>query len=509
MAVFKKKVTSLIIMLVLVVTFIAPGFSQGVSESNKKYTMAGFDGGSLTVNWESNLFFSRMEEKTGISFSFDQSNEAADWAKKKQAYFSGAEALPDVLFKASLTLEEEEIGYEKGMLIDLKPFLAEHAPNLYRLLQENPEWEKAISLPNGAIVSLPYIDLLRTQNAMWINATWLSNLNLKAPTTKSELEEVLRAFKDNDPNQNGKKDEIPYTFVGSWDLKFLSHAFGEIANDYNIYITNEGQVAFLPNTTAYYNLLLWLKDLYRQGLLDNQGFSQSDQLRSLAKDSEPATYGFIMGPTAYTTLPEGHAKQYEMLLPLKDDDGKQVYRDFVGPVMRGTFAITSSCENPQELLAWADYLYSEEGAILAMAGVEGKEYTLSEEGKWQTIQTEGSMNVQSGTIVSGNLFPWYSPVEFELSIDSPEAFKTFQSAKKLGEIAKLPFPYYTLTVQEKEYIMPLQKEIATYVDESLARFVTGEWELDQESWQKYIQEFETLNLNDFISFWQNIYEVWQ
>src|SRR5690606_38145159 len=43
-----------------------------------------------------------------------------------------------------------------------------------------------------------------------INMTWLNNLGLKAPTTADELIEVLTAFKTQDPNRNGKNDEIPY-----------------------------------------------------------------------------------------------------------------------------------------------------------------------------------------------------------------------------------------------------------------------------------------------------------
>ena len=36
------------------------------------------------------------------------------------------------------------------------------------------------------------------------------NLGLEAPTTVDELYDVLVAFRDNDPNGNGQKDEIPY-----------------------------------------------------------------------------------------------------------------------------------------------------------------------------------------------------------------------------------------------------------------------------------------------------------
>ena len=38
---------------------------------------------------------------------------------------------------------------------------------------------------------------------MYINQTWLDNLGLEVPTNMDELEEVLIAFKEGDPNGNG------------------------------------------------------------------------------------------------------------------------------------------------------------------------------------------------------------------------------------------------------------------------------------------------------------------
>jgi putative aldouronate transport system substrate-binding protein len=50
-------------------------------------------------------------------------------------------------------------------------------------------------------------DLVHTET--YINSDWLQKLNLQKPTTVEELYDVLVAFRDKDPNGNGKKDEIP------------------------------------------------------------------------------------------------------------------------------------------------------------------------------------------------------------------------------------------------------------------------------------------------------------
>ena len=43
----------------------------------------------------------------------------------------------------------------------------------------------------------------------------MNKLGLEVPNTVEEYENVLRAFRDQDPNGNGLKDEVPY-FARQW-----------------------------------------------------------------------------------------------------------------------------------------------------------------------------------------------------------------------------------------------------------------------------------------------------
>ena len=184
-------------------------------------------------DWDTNLFFQTMQEKTGIAFSFTEYVSREAWTEAKTEMLAGEVAMPDMFFKAELTPQETLAFYEAGKLIDLRPYLAEYAPHVWALLEANPEWMEAVSLPDGAIVALPSINELTPNNTMWINKTWLDRLKMGVPTTAEELTEVLRQFRDRDMNQNGSRnDEIPLSFVSMWDLRFLAHAFGINADDY-------------------------------------------------------------------------------------------------------------------------------------------------------------------------------------------------------------------------------------------------------------------------------------
>ena len=502
----RKSIVSLFLACLLLLAYV-PAYSQQASDAEKSFVMAGFDGDNVQHDWNTNLFFQRMQEKTGISFEFRQFTDFDAWAAEKTRLFAGDE-LPDVLFKAELSSQEVVSYYESGKLIDLAPLLSENAPNLTALLDQNPEWRKAITLSDGAIPALPAINSIRDQNAMWINKTWLDDLKLQIPTDTASLRTVLTAFKTQDPNHNGKADEIPFAFLGPWDLKFLAHAFGLTANDYNVYADASGKVNFMPSDEKYREFISWLSGLYADKLLDQNGFITADTMRSVTDEKALATYGILMGPTPGSFLPASQRTQYVLLQPLSYN-GTQVYRDFTGPVTRGTFAITSACKDPAALLKWVDFLYSEEGGQLAFVGLENTEYAINaDNGTWRLLggSEEASSISQSATISGGGTLPGITPISFLKKFENPASVQIFSSVEELGNIAKMPFPYYILTEEQDAYIGPMQTQIGRFVDESLARFVIGEVPLTDESWQDYLTKLNDLGLPAFVDFWQQVYD---
>ena len=268
-----------------------------VSMAEATFAMAGFDGEDSTHNWSTNSFFVRMQEKTGLSFTFQQYTKAADWQKAKDAMFAQGGQLPDVLFKAALTTPELIRYTESGQLVDLKPLLEQNAPHLWALLQEHPDWMAAITLPNGKIGARPAIQEVGPQNGMWINQQWLDRLKLDMPTDMESLRNVLTAFRDRDPNGNGKKDEVPMAFIGPWELKFFSHAWGAAANDYNIYLDDQGKVQFWPADERFMDMARTLRSFYAEGLLDPDGFVTADSLRRITDEKAALIYGAMFAPT--------------------------------------------------------------------------------------------------------------------------------------------------------------------------------------------------------------------
>jgi len=466
--------------------------------------LAGYDDESAGHDWESNGFFLKRQEMTGVSFIFSQYGNYEEWTAAKAAMLAGEAPLPDVLFKAHLTTREAMDWYEQGKLIDLRPLLEENAPNLWTLLQAHPEWEKAITLPGGAIVALPSINELQNNNAMWINKAWLDKLNLAVPTTAEELTEVLRAFHDSDPNYNGKQDEVPLTFIGMWDLKFLGHAFGIVTNDYGVRMNADGTVEEMLTSDNNRAFITWLRQLWAEGLLDENGFMSTDSLRQITDEDATIPYGMMFAATPLSVVPSASLKDFTTLMPLIYE-GKQEYRDLTGDIVRGTFAITSACKDPAQMLQWVDFLYTEEGYRLAQAGTEGEHYIWNEDGTWTWLgdnQSVAMTILQEVTILEGGTMPGLCSIPFQMQYEEPMTSAAIDAMIAFKQYAVQPYPLVYLTQEQENRIAEIWAEIGYEAEYMMANFVTGDIELNDNTWNAFCQTLNEKGLPEMVAIWQ-------
>ena len=474
--------------------------------AEETYTFAGFDHEDTGHVWTENLFFQRMEKITGIKLELNQYTTEASWQAAKDQMLAGTLALPDALFKADLTTHETEALLKAGKIIDLRPYLEEHAPNLWALLESHPEWMEAVTLPTGEIAALPSIDELQFNNAVWINAAWLSRAGLSTPTTAEELTEVLRVFRDRDMNGNSKTDdEVPLTFSSLWDLRFLGHAFGLTANDYFVTMDESGKVSETLTSEKNRAFLTWLNQLWEEGLLDESGFTGMRDL-SLANSDEDAeiVYGVMLSSTPVELVSGTALKEYALLDPLVYE-GKQIYRDLTGDVIRGTFAITTACEDPAALLRWVDYLYTEEGFILAEAGMEGEEFSWNDDGTWLWEDTsEVLLNdvLPSATLRSGVHMPGYASVEFQQKIDDSSTLHVVNSLLRLKAVDQLPYPQVYLTEEQQARVDELIVQIMQYAEYQMVWFVVGDTELNDDTWAAFCEHVRDLGVDEMVEIWQ-------
>ena len=109
----------------------------------------------------------------------------------------------------------------------------------------------------------------------YIRKDWLDRLGLSVPTTVDELYAVLKAFREQDPNGNGRKDEVPYFYRGM-NVDGLIQLWGAY-NDWHV--DENGRVVHGKTEEAYRNAMRELAKWYREGLIDQEIYSRGSYSR--------------------------------------------------------------------------------------------------------------------------------------------------------------------------------------------------------------------------------------
>ena len=157
------------------------------------------------------------------------------------------------------------------------------------------------------------------------------------------------------------------------------------------------------------------------------------------------------------------------------------------------------------MVSWVNCLYTEEGALLAQYGEEGKEYSFREDGLWEwneDTSTVAQHIVPDCTIGTGAAMPGICPTEFQLHYSDEQARGDIEQLLKFREYTVLPFPYVTLTREDEEAVAKIQKELSEYAETAMARFVTGDIPLNDEQWARFCSTAEEKGLKSMTDIWQ-------
>jgi putative aldouronate transport system substrate-binding protein len=215
--------------------------------------------------------------------------------------------------------------------------------------------------------------------AMWINKVWLDKLGLDMPTTPDEFFDVLMAFKTEDPNDNGKADEIPMTSCidnhGSGRLEcFLMNAWIYEPPDTMEMLNLKNGEVYPPYTQDEWREgLTFMNKLHEYKLLDTEAFVQDRTMMKQQIMGEHVLVGAFPAGKPTNMAPDNseQTKQYTVVPPLKGPNGHQTAAYEAPGVVPGYAGnILANCEIPEIAFRWIDFCYSEEARLFQVYGEE-------------------------------------------------------------------------------------------------------------------------------------------
>ncbi|ANA81547.1 ABC transporter substrate-binding protein [Paenibacillus glucanolyticus] len=319
-----------------------------------------------------------LEEKTGTKLEIQWVPDGTYDEKVNASFATGT--LPQVTYlKNAASLVNMRDAIRNGQFWEIGPLLDQY-PNLSRL---KPEVLKNTAV-DGKIYAL-YREVPLSRQGIIYRKDWADKLGLSAPTHIDEFYNMLKQFKENDPDGNGKDDTIPLT-----DRNDLVYgAFKTISSwlgTPNNWGEKDGKLAPEFMFPEYMETMNFFKKLHQEGLI-NQDFpvtSKTDQ-QNLFITGKSGVYIGAMGdvsslhPKVVEVNPDA-----ELDVQNKIEGGPNGYGIWSVPGYGSVILFPKTAIKTEEdlnnVLTFMDQLMSPELGNLIYWGVEGTHHKL-EDGK--------------------------------------------------------------------------------------------------------------------------------
>lgn len=487
-------------------------------------------------DFNNNKFTQWYEEKTGVHVEWTNVASASKTEQINLMLTSGT--YPDMFVNAGFgTAGLVEYG-SQGFFVDLTEYIDQYAHYLKDMYELYPqELPGKLITPDGAIYGLPNInDCFHCNNShrAYINQLWLDSLGLSMPETTDDLYDVLVAFRDNDPNGNGAKDEIP--MMGANQTNFYPHTFLLNAFIYcdrqlhGLYM-DSGTVKFALQSEEYRQGLEYIKKLFDEGLIDKTSLTQpKEALKQAGTNPDAQLLGVAITTNWWDALgyypdtADQRANNYSSLPPIKGPNGLKYSPTTSQAVGVGHLVVTDKCEFPQIAVRWADGLYSEEVTLRSQIGVEGLDWEFASAGDLGIHQQQALYRKLDHVTTDDymystlrNALPAARTSDFRLGeyVDYSDPMAVLAQEPRLYALTlenyypyrdtsrMIPTLYYT-SDESSEYSR-LKTQIEAYVQEACVAFITGNRDLAG-GWEAYKAEFAKLELDKYLSLIQTAYD---
>ena len=521
--------------------FNEPGMLPIVKEP---ITLTVFAPANTEGSWEDNAQVKELEEATGIHLEWQTCASSDNVQEKLSTMFASGE-MPDIILTGVGSgnrydkATEQALG-EQGLVLPLNDYLDTVSVGYKQAFEEIDGLKEYITTPDGNIYSLPNIvGSLHVQYNMklWINTQWLDNLGLDMPTTTEEFYEVMKAFKEKDANGNGDpNDEIPLSTVtsgaGTQLDGFLMNPFQLTSETNKLYVDN-GKVTFAPAQEGYKEGLKYLNQLYAEGLLNPESFTQdkNNQVNVNEAGDECVIGAFLAQRPGYACdlSTEPYSKkweQYQSLAPLAGPDGQCVasWNPYV-MFQSGMTFISSSCTNPEAAFRLLDYISTQ--TYRSSLGIEGVHYELLDAGTTElgldgeTKALYKRTNADTTNQSLGQLVALVRTPEFlaaEATNPNPYAedvkplngrqvvmYKASLEHQKVQQSLDSVMPDLYMSQADSSEMSLIKTNVMDTQKEYMVQFITGAKNIDSE-WDSYLKALDNVGLARYLELLQKAYD---
>ena len=495
---------------------------SGTTADGKTKLTALFVSHAATKDVEEMKWLQEIEDKCNVDVEWGQVR--ADWETVKSTRFASGD-IPDLLFNAT---NNSDYTKYTGLFQDMTDLIEENAPNIQEMFTNVPDTKTLATSGDGKIYSIPKMQTVwpKTNTVLFINKKWLDNLGLEMPTTFSEFEEVMKAFKEKDPNGNGQADEIPLDynayggnnawFNSAYSLLKLFPSMGIQLTDTvtDGYFVEDKTVKCFAIDDRYKQFIKTMNRWYEEGLINSNAITNDySAYQSLSRGNEngEAVVGACFAWEETDKFGNELASQYEPLPPLVYDDGVEAgtYETYWNydfdqlNMQTDRVAMNANCKNKEAAMKFIDAFYDRTTSVeVLFGGISDGCVEKIDDNTFKVLPPQDE-TMDPGTWKWTSTFADFGPlyirddVNIEMSQDMTNALEertVYEDAlNTVTEDNYYPQLFMKYSEADQNTLSMNQANINNIIDNYWSLWITGESDIDAD-WDSYVESVEGAGL---------------
>jgi putative aldouronate transport system substrate-binding protein len=455
------------------------------------------------------------EEKTGVKMEYEPLSTSASSEQFNVIIASGS--YPDLIGWGLNYATGDDAAVDEDIYLDLSEYIAQYAPNYYKLLSTDDELLETALTDSGYLTAF---NAVRTEESLGtaglvIRTDLLSKLGLDKPYTIEEFENVLAAFKD-----EGLEQPLVMLAPGAIQDNWLAAAFDVSAfcNNFPMSVAPtyvvDGEIKFGPLEEGFKEYITLIHDWYEKGYIDadfiskNSNWNGPDYSNTITNGDAGIFYADQGNIGGYIEASEVEGFDLEATYDMHaTEDSVNHFASYTKKSAGNGFHITSNCTNIELACQWGDWWYSEEGSLLANYGVEGVSFeyvdgvpkftetvTEAPEGQRDALLIYASNDTICCVIDGDAKSSGYDQVD----VDAPEIWAT-----GMDDSYVIPSTV-SLSADESTEASNIYSDIETTCMEYIAKFINGDKSLDE--YDEFVSTIESMNVQGYLDIYQEAYD---
>lgn len=313
---------------------------------------------------------------------------------------------------------------------------------------------------DGELYGFPVIARNEAKNGFGpvIRVDLLEKHNIKTPDTFDELLDALAKLKEIYP------DSAPWSMRSGTvkNIQKVAYMLGSGYGDNGIYYDYDvdgGRYVFGPATKEFKNVLSYLNKAYKMGVLDpDYAVATKQQWEEKLTSGKSFFFldnsGFGLNYTNNLRKSDPDAK-FQVLPILANQDGVRRAIFYATTFTGGMYAISGKVKDPDTVIKFIDWMYSEEGSNISNFGVEGQTFELDANGEPQFI-ADYVVNFKDAQ--PSPYYAIYSDLgitKLNFSLWACNTMTQFQIEKLTGTWSDLYDEYWGIVGSDPAYVEPV------------------------------------------------------